>query len=96
MACAASSLPVPLSPQISTAEFVDATRSMKRYVSFIAGLSPTMLCSIARVDRSRLFSPSNHSVSRAFSRDTAAIPAMLANNCRWPSSNWIVGSLVSR
>ena len=67
-----------------------------RNIPSMAGLSPTRLCSIARVERRRLFSPSSHSIWRAFSKDTAAIPAMLANNCRWPSSNWIVGSLVSR
>ncbi len=42
MARATSSLPVPVSPQISTPASVGATFSMKLWTARISGLSPTM------------------------------------------------------
>ena len=47
IARATSSLPVPLSPVISTVESLGATRPMRRKSARITGLSPIMWCSMS-------------------------------------------------
>ncbi len=93
---AINSLPVPLSPRISTLELDGATLAIWRCRSRSLSLTPTMPCSIFSSDCRRSFSSCSQPRMVAFSQATAAMPATAVRSWRCPSSNRCSPSTDSR
>ena len=84
---ATSSLPVPLSPRISTVASVCATRAMRSKTARIGWLRPTMLCSRLISACSRSLLSCSRAASRDSSRATAASAVITSSRRRCPWSS---------